>query len=86
MAGSIIVHEQFHVFQRTYHPEWRQNDGLLLRYPEETPEALLYRRMEKEAFKKAVISEGRNEMAGWAKLAMRHLKRKPARGFEPPTY
>ena len=69
MAG-IIVHEQFHIFQRTHHPQWRQNDGLLLRYPEETAEALLLRRMEKEAFKRAVVSEERKEIAGWAKLAL----------------
>ena len=39
LAG-IIAHEQFHVFQRTKHPGWRQNDGVLLFYPEETKEAL----------------------------------------------
>jgi hypothetical protein len=69
MAG-IIVHEQFHIFQRTQHPQWRQNDGLLLRYPDETAEALLLRRIEKEAFKRAVVSEGRKQIVGWAKLAM----------------
>ena len=69
MAG-IIVHEQFHIFQRTHHPGWLQNDGLLLRYPDETVEALFLRRMEKEAFKKAVVTGERKQMAGWAKLAM----------------
>lgn len=69
MAG-IIVHEQFHIFQRTHHPSWRQNDGLLLRYPDETAEALLLRRMEKEAFKRAVVSGEPKQNAGWAKLAM----------------
>lgn len=69
MAG-IIVHEQFHIFQRTHHPGWRQNDGLLLIYPDETVEALLLRRMEKEAFKRAVISEKEEQIAGWAKLGM----------------
>jgi len=69
MAG-IIVHEQFHIFQRTHHPSWRQNDGLLLRYPDETAEALLLRRMEKKAFERAVVSEERKHIVGWAKLAM----------------
>ncbi len=68
MAG-IIVHEQFHIFQRTHHPGWLQNDGLLLRYPDETAEALLLRRMEKEAFKRAVVSSERKNIAGWAKMA-----------------
>lgn len=69
MAG-IIVHEQFHIFQRIHHPQWRQNDGLLLHYPVETPEALLLRRMEKEAFRRAVVSGERKEIIGWSKLAL----------------
>jgi hypothetical protein len=74
MAG-IIVHEQFHIFQRTHHPGWRQNDGLLLIYPEETIESLFLRRMEKEAFKRAVISLAGEEIGGWTKLGMQ-LRRK----------
>jgi hypothetical protein len=70
MAG-IIVHEQFHVFQRMRHPQWRQNDGLLLRYPEETAEALFLRRKEKEAFQRAVVSEAKTDVAGWAGAALR---------------
>ena len=69
MAG-IIVHEQFHIFQRTHHPGWLQNDGLLLIYPDETAGSLLLRRMEKEAFKRAVISEKQEQIAGWAKLGI----------------
>jgi hypothetical protein len=81
MAG-IIVHEQFHVFQRTKHPGWRQNDGVLLFYPEETKEALFLRRTEKEAFKRAVMSEHKEELAGWALAALdcrkERLNRLPA--------
>jgi len=73
MAG-IIVHEQFHIFQRTNHPGWLQNDGLLLIYPEETVDALLLRRMEKEAFKRAVIADTRDQIAGWVKLGMQIRK------------
>ncbi len=69
MAG-IIVHEQFHIFQRTRHPRWRQNDGLLLLYPEETAEALLLRRKEKEAFQRAVVSETKKVIVGWAAAAL----------------
>lgn len=70
LAG-IIVHEQFHVFQRTRHSRWRQNDGLLLRYPEETAEALFLRRKEKEAFQRAVVSREKTDVAGWAAAALR---------------
>jgi len=73
LAG-IIVHEQFHVFQRTNHPGWRQNDGMLLFYPEETKEALFLRRIEKEAFKRAVLSDNEKEIAGWALTALDYRK------------
>jgi len=69
MSG-IIVHEQFHIFQRTRYPGWRQNDGLLLIYPEETIESLFLRRMEKEAFKRAVIPGLGEETVGWTKLGL----------------
>jgi hypothetical protein len=75
MAG-IIVHEQFHVFQRTKHPGWRQNDGVLLFYPEETKEALFLRRTEKEAFKRAVLSTDNKELAGWALTALDYRKKR----------
>ncbi|MCX6223166.1 MAG: hypothetical protein NTV01_00170, partial [Bacteroidia bacterium] len=32
LAG-IIIHEQFHIFSKTRHPKWQQNDGYLLLYP-----------------------------------------------------
>ena len=82
MAG-IIVHEQFHIFQRTHHPQWRQDDGVLLRYPDETVEALFLRRLEKEAFKRAVVSGEREEMAAWAKLALEQREERLGR-LAPP--
>ena len=69
MAG-IIVHEQFHIFLRARHASWRQNDGMLLFYPGETREALFLRRIEKEAFKRAVLAGNKKEMAGWAATAI----------------
>jgi hypothetical protein len=69
LAG-IIIHEQFHIFQRINHPRWQQNDGLLLLYPAETVEALFLRRVEKEAFKRAVLSNSTGEISGWVKEAL----------------
>jgi hypothetical protein len=77
LAG-IIVHEQFHVFQRTKHPGWRQNDGVLLFYPEETKEALFLRRVEKEAFKRAVLATDKKEITGWALTALDYRKKRMA--------
>jgi hypothetical protein len=82
MAG-IIVHEQFHVFQRLRHPQWRQNDGLLLRYPEDTSDVLLLRRTEKEAFRRAVVSDGKEEIAAWAKVALQSREERLGR-LAPP--
>jgi hypothetical protein len=75
LAG-IIIHEQFHIFQRNIHPQWRQNDGLLLLYPTETKEALFLRRIEKEAFKRAVISDKPGEIAGWVKEALSYREQR----------
>ena len=77
LAG-IIIHEQFHVFQREKHPRWRQNDGVLLRYPAETPEALLLRRSEKEAFRRAVISVNPPEINGWVREALKYREQRLA--------
>ena len=73
LAG-IIAHEQFHVFQRTKHPGWRQNDGVLLFYPEETKEALFLRRIEKEALKRAVLATDKRAITGWAITALDYRK------------
>lgn len=70
MAG-IIVHEQFHVFQRIEHPEWRPNDGYLFNYPLDTPEMLAHRMMEVEAFRRASAAPDPREVSGWAKEALR---------------
>ena len=75
MAG-IIVHEQFHVFQRTKHTGWRQNDGVLLFYPEETKEALFLRRIEKESFKRAVLAGDNQGVAGWASTALDYRQKR----------
>lgn len=82
LAG-IIVHEQFHVFQRTKHPVWRQNDGILLFYPEETKEALFLRRIEKEAFKRAVLATDKEEITGWVLTALDYRKERLSMIPEP---
>ena len=75
LAG-IIIHEQFHVFSRSEHPTWQQNDGSLLVYPAETHEALFFRRSEKEAFRRAVVSNEPREIAGWVKEAFNYRNKR----------
>jgi hypothetical protein len=61
----------------------RKLDGLLLRYPEDTPDVLLLRRTEKEAFRRAVVSEDRKDIAGWAKLALQYREDRLSRLAAP---
>ena len=75
MAG-IIVHEQFHVFQRLDHPEWRPNDGYLFNYPLDTPEMLALRMMEVEAFRKAAAAQDAGEVSGWTREALKWRNRR----------
>ncbi len=71
LAG-IIIHEQFHIFSRNRHPRWVPNDGLLLLYPAETQDALFLRRIEKEAFKRAVTSEKPEDICGWVREGLKY--------------
>jgi hypothetical protein len=75
MAG-IIVHEQFHVFQKLKHPEWRPNDGYLFNYPMDTQEMLALRNMEIEAFRRAAAAQTREEKSGWAREALKWRDRR----------
>jgi len=70
LAG-IIIHEQFHVFQRLNHPDWRPNDGYLFNYPLDTPEMLALRRMAVEAFRRAIMAQSEKEASGWLNEALK---------------
>ena len=70
LAG-IIIHEQFHVFQRLKHPDWSPNDGYLFNYPLDTPDMLALRRMEVEAFRRAVTAQNDKKASGWLKEALK---------------
>ena len=70
LAG-IIIHEQFHVFQRLKHPDWRPNDGYLFNYPLDTPDMLALRRMEVEAFRRAVTAQNDKKASGWLKEVLK---------------
>ena len=69
LAG-IVIHEQFHVYQKLKHADWRPNDGYLFNYPIDTPEMLDLRTMEVEAFRRAASAESLEEASGWAREAL----------------
>jgi len=70
LAG-IIIHEQFHVFQRLNHPDWRPNDGYLFNYPLDNPDMLAWRRLEVEAFRRAITAQDDKETSGWLKEVLK---------------
>ncbi|MCX6227004.1 MAG: hypothetical protein NTV01_20025, partial [Bacteroidia bacterium] len=61
---------------KTRHPKWQQNDGYLLLYPAETTDALLLRRSEKEAFRRAIVANKPEEIAGWSQTALDYRKKR----------
>jgi hypothetical protein len=70
--AAIIMHEKFHVFQALCHPDWMPNDAFLFGYPEDTAETVLARRLEVEAFRRAVAARDDGEARGWAACALGH--------------
>jgi hypothetical protein len=72
-AGNVI-HEKFHVLQAHRHPDWRPNDGFLFTYPLDTPDTVLARRLEAEAFLRAVTSTDGENARGWAAEGLRYRR------------
>ncbi|MDH4195778.1 MAG: hypothetical protein OEW05_00060 [Candidatus Aminicenantes bacterium] len=73
-----VIHEKFHVLQAHRHPDWRPNDAFLFFYPLDTPEAVLARRLEVEAFKRAVTAADEADARGWAAEGLRYRRRRLA--------
>lgn len=75
-VAAIILHEKFHVFQILRHPDWRPNDLVLLTYPLDQARALADRRLELEAFKRALSSAASEDAAAWVRtgLELRNLR------------
>ncbi len=76
--AGIVMHEQFHAFQKVKHPDWRPNDAYLLVYPLETADALALRMTEKEAFRRAVASKDDAAAAGWSRLGLEYRRQRLA--------
>jgi hypothetical protein len=76
-AGNVI-HEKFHVLQAHRHPDWRPNDAFLFYYPLDTLETVLARRLEVEAFKRAVTALDEEDARGWAAEGLRYRRRRLA--------
>lgn len=80
--AAVVLHEKFHVFQKTRHPDWRPNDLVLLTYPLDRPESLARRRLELEAFGRAAAAPIPDEAAAWARLGL-EMRRIRLAGLSP---
>lgn len=66
--AAVAIHEAFHVFQRTSHPDWTANEADLFVYPVEDLELLKLRRLETKALKSAFAHS--DETACWGRQAL----------------
>jgi hypothetical protein len=69
--AATLLHEAFHVYQRTHHTDWPANEAELFTYPwdQEAPQRL--QRLETEAWRRAVT---RQQPACWARTALEYRK------------
>jgi hypothetical protein len=69
-SAGLVIHEMFHVFQRTRHPDWTANEVELFVYPVEDVELLALWRLETEALRRAIAATETVAVASWAQAAL----------------
>jgi hypothetical protein len=67
-AAAVLLHEAFHVFQMTKHPDWPANEADSFIYPVDNVDALASRRLESLALQNALDSFSVRETSSWVKL------------------
>lgn len=74
--AGLLIHEAFHVFQRTHHPGWSANEMALFTYPVDNPDLLTLRRLETDALRRALRARDHAEAQCWGRtaLALRNLR------------
>lgn len=70
--AGVLVHELFHVFQRTHHPGWSANEAELFTYPGDSLELLVRHRLETAALSRALRSEQLATTRCWTREALHH--------------
>lgn len=77
-AAPLLVHEMFHVFQRTHHPKWSANEADLFLYPITDAAVAASLRAEEEALKRALAGKGTRSRC-WARAALAERQERFAR-------
>jgi hypothetical protein len=67
--AATLIHEAFHVYQRTHHKDWTANEAELFTYPVEAEAPQRLQRLETEAWHRAV---SRQQSACWAQAALEY--------------
>jgi hypothetical protein len=68
--ASVMIHETFHVFQRQHHPPWAGNEAELFVYPMDDAGPLAARRLETEAFRRALAAKEPQAAVCWTGRAL----------------
>ncbi|HET6680132.1 MAG TPA: hypothetical protein VFG84_02960 [Gemmatimonadaceae bacterium] len=68
--AATLLHEKFHVFQRTRHGTWTANEADLFTYPATDADLLSQRRLETQALRRALLSTDEARTRCLARLAM----------------
>jgi hypothetical protein len=67
--AGLVIHELFHVYQRTKHPSWSGNEAELFVYPMTDAVLVTQQRLEVEALRRALARSGQSSRY-WARVAM----------------
>ena len=70
-AAAILLHEKFHVFQMTNHPNWMPNAVDQFTYPLHDVDQYVFVRLEVEALRRALKSKTKEKTACWALTAVK---------------
>jgi hypothetical protein len=69
--AAVAIHEIFHVFQMSTYPEWwKVNELEFFTYPFENIEILTLKKLETEAFRRAIQSKDEMNALRWSKAAL----------------
>ncbi|RMF71474.1 MAG: hypothetical protein D6744_17935 [Planctomycetota bacterium] len=74
-AAAVVLHETFHVYQRTAMPDWSGNIAVLFEYPVDDLDLLTMRRIETVALREA-LNTGDDEARRWAAAALEARRRR----------
>lgn len=76
-VAQLLIHEMFHVFQRTHHPKWIANEADLFLYPVTDARVASMARLQSAALQHALVHP--RDAACWARFALEKRRERFAR-------